>query len=83
MGPSLIGWTLIEITSRSLFALDRRWLPVLAASIPLLLNVALTLRGHSFAPERIGLGASVGLLAGFAVLFAGMRIGRRRWLEEG
>ncbi|MGO9257919.1 MAG: murein biosynthesis integral membrane protein MurJ [Bryobacteraceae bacterium] len=83
MGPSVVGWTLIEIASRSLFALDRRWPPVVAASIPLLLNAAITLRSGSFQPERIGLGASVGLLAGFAVLFVTMRINRRRWLEEG
>ena len=31
-GPSLIGWSLIEILSRSLFALDRPWPPVIAAS---------------------------------------------------
>jgi putative peptidoglycan lipid II flippase len=83
MGPCVVGWTLLEIASRSLFALDRRWPPVLAASIPLLLNAAITLRSGSFQPERIGLGASVGLLAGFAVLFMTMRVRRRRWLEEG
>jgi putative peptidoglycan lipid II flippase len=83
MGPSVVGWTLIEIASRSLFALDRRWPPVLAASIPLLLNAAIMLRSGSFQPERIGLGASVGLLVGFAVLFVTMRVNRRRWLEEG
>jgi putative peptidoglycan lipid II flippase len=83
MGPSVVGWTLIEIASRSLFALDRRWPPVLAASIPLLLNAAIMLRSGSFQPERIGLGASVGVLVGFAVLFVTMRVNRRRWLEEG
>ena len=83
LGPSLIGWTLIEIASRSLFALDRRWPPVLAASLPLLLNTALTLRFHLSSPEQIGLGSSVGLMVGFAVLFAIQRIYRRRWLEQG
>jgi putative peptidoglycan lipid II flippase len=83
MGPCVVGWTLLEIASRSLFALDRRWPPVVAASIPLLLNATITLRSGSFQPERIGLGASVGLLAGFAVLFVTMRVRRRRWLEEG
>jgi hypothetical protein len=29
------------------------------------------------------LGASLGLLAGFAVLFAVTRINRRRWLAQG
>lgn len=82
MGPSLVGWTLIEIMSRSLFALNRPWPPVIAAAIPLLLNVTLTLRLHSHRPELIGLGSSVGLLAGFAALFAMAHMGRRRWLEQ-
>jgi putative peptidoglycan lipid II flippase len=83
MGPSVAGWTLLEIASRSLFALDRRWPPVLAAFIPVLVNAAITLRSGSFQPERIGLGSSVGLAAGFVVLFAAVRIRRRSWLEEG
>src|SRR5205807_5826643 len=54
LGPSLVGWSLIEITSRSLFALRRPWLPVIAAMLPVLINVSLTLRLHSFRPELIG-----------------------------
>ena len=34
LGPSLIGWSLIEILARSLFALDRPWPPVIAALHP-------------------------------------------------
>lgn len=83
MAPSLVGWTLIEIMSRSLFALNRPWPPVIAAVIPLLLNVTLTLRWHSHRPEWIGLGSSVGLLAGFAALFAMAHTGRQRWLAQG
>ncbi len=83
MGPSLVGWALMEITARSLFALNRPWPPVIAAAIPLLLNVALTLRLHSQRPELIGLGSSVGLLAGFAALFAMAHTGRERWLRQG
>jgi len=83
LGPSLIGWTLIEITSRSLFALDRPWPPVIAAVIPPLFNVALTLGIHSHQPRWIGLGASLGLLAGFATLFVMTRVNRRRWLVQG
>jgi putative peptidoglycan lipid II flippase len=83
MGPSMVGWSLIEVTARSLFALDRPWPPVLAAMVPLLLNVAITLRLHSHRPEWLGLGASVGLFTGFAVLFAIAHAGRRRWLEPG
>jgi putative peptidoglycan lipid II flippase len=83
MAPSLVGWTLIEIMSRSLFALNRPWPPVVAAAIPLLLNVTLTLRMHSHRPELIGFGSSVGLFAGFAALFAMAHTGRRRWLLQG
>ena len=83
MGPSVVGWTLLEITSRSLFALDRRWPPVLAAFLPLLLNMAITLRPGSSAPERIGVGSSVGLVAGFVVLLIATRLRRRTWLEQG
>jgi putative peptidoglycan lipid II flippase len=83
MAPSLVGWTLIEIMARSLFALNRPWPPVIAAAIPLLLNVTLTLCVHSHRPELIGLGSSVGLLAGFAALFAMAHMGRRRWLKQG
>jgi len=83
MAPSLVGWTLLEIMSRSLFALNRPWPPVIAAAIPLLLNVTLTLSIHSHRPELIGLGPSVGLLAGFAALFAMAHMGRQRWLKQG
>lgn len=83
LGPSLVGWSLIEITSRSLFALDRPWPPVIAAFIPVLLNVAVTLRLGSARPVFLGVGASVGLIAGFAVLFVTAHTSRRRWLQQG
>ncbi len=80
MGPSLIGWSLIEINARSLFALDRPGPPVLAAWIPLICNVTLTLWVHSFRPQWIGLGSSLGLLTGFAVLFSMAHANRKRWV---
>jgi putative peptidoglycan lipid II flippase len=80
LGPTLIGWSLIEITSRSLFALDRPWPPVLAAFIPVLVNATLTLRLGLSSPELLGIGASVGTLAGFAVLFLIVHWNRKRWL---
>ena len=83
LGPCLVGWSLIEISARCLFALDRRWPPVLAALVPVLFNVALTLRMRPVRPELIGLGASLGLLIGFALLFAVMNANRKRWLEQG
>jgi putative peptidoglycan lipid II flippase len=83
LGPSLVGWALLEIASRSLFALDRPWPPVIAAAIPLLFNVTLTLRMHSFRPELIGIGSSLGLLLGGAALFVIVHVNRKRWLAEG
>jgi putative peptidoglycan lipid II flippase len=83
LGPSVIGWSLMEILSRSLFALARPWPPVIAAVIPVLINVALTVRTGSFRPEFLGLGATVGLITGFAVLFVVAHTKRKRWLEEG
>ena len=80
MGPSLIGWSLIEINARSLFALDRPGPPVLAAWIPLICNVTLTLWVHSFRPQWIGLGSSLGLLIGFAALFSMAHANRKRWV---
>jgi putative peptidoglycan lipid II flippase len=82
LGPSLVGWSLMEIASRSLFALDRRWPPVIAAAIPLLVNVTLTLRLHSYRPELIGFGSSAGLFVAFAALFLIMHVQRTRWLER-
>jgi len=83
LGPSLVGWSLLEIASRSLFALDRPWPPVIAAWVPVMFNATLTLWLHSYRPQLIGLGASLGLLAGFLVLFAIAHTNRRRWLEQG
>jgi putative peptidoglycan lipid II flippase len=79
LAPSLIGWALLELTSRSLFALERRWLPMVAAIIPVLCNVVVTLSAHSGQPQFIGVGASVGLMVGFLFVFVLMRLRRRRW----
>jgi hypothetical protein len=56
---------------------------VIAAWIPVLFNVTLTLWLHSYSPQLVGIGASLGLLAGFAVLFVMGRAQRRRWVEQG
>jgi putative peptidoglycan lipid II flippase len=81
--PTLIGWSLIEITARSLFALDRPWPAVIAAMVPVFGNIALTLWLGSSQPQWIGLGASVGALGGFGVLFLLVRWNRGRWLKAG
>lgn len=83
LGPTLVGWSLLEISSRSLFALDRPWPPVVTALIPVMVNAALTIGLGLSQPQWIGAGASVGALAGFGVLFLIARLNRRRWLEAG
>jgi putative peptidoglycan lipid II flippase len=80
LGPSLLGWSLIEIASRSLFALDRRWPQVVSVATVLLCNVAFTLRMRSANPELLGVGASVGLTLGFVALFTMLHMGRKRWV---
>jgi putative peptidoglycan lipid II flippase len=80
LAPSLIGWSLLELTGRALFALDRPALALAASFIPVLVNVALTLSLHSLAPQWIGLGASVGLMAGFLTLFAAAHASRKHWM---
>jgi len=80
IGPSLIGWSLLELTSRSLFALDRPLLPTIAAIIPVVVNVIVTMSARSPRPQLIGMGASLGLLAGFLFVFVAARITRKSWL---
>jgi len=78
--PSMIGWSLLELNSRSLFALDRPWLPVLAAAIPVICNLSFVLLVRAPRPEWIGLGASLGFLIAFVFLFLSVRASRQRWL---
>jgi putative peptidoglycan lipid II flippase len=81
LGPCLVGWSLIEIASRSTFALDRRWPPVIAVAVPLLFNVLFTLGLHSTEPRWLGVGPSLGLFLGFVVLLTILHAGRKRWAE--
>ena len=80
LGPSIVGWSLMEISARSLFALDRPWPPVVAALVPLLVNVIFTVSWHSHRPEWLGFGSTIGLVVGFLTLFVLAHSGRRRWL---
>jgi putative peptidoglycan lipid II flippase len=80
--PSLIGWSLLELTSRSLFALDRPRLPLRAVAIPVICNLGFVLLVRSPEPQWIGVGASLGFLMAFVLLFVLVRVSRRRWLEE-
>ncbi len=82
LGPSLIGWSLLELTSRSLFSLERPLLPVATAFIPLLGNIGVTLWLRPVAPAWVGAGASAGFLAGFLALLVLAGARRRRWLSR-
>jgi putative peptidoglycan lipid II flippase len=81
LAPSLIGWSLLELASRSLFALDRPWLPIGAAVVSVLFNVTITFSMGSLDPQFLGIGPSVGLFAGFVVLSVLARTRRRLWLS--
>ena len=70
LGPSLVGWSLLELTARPLFALDQPWLPVVV-------NVVVTLRTRSPEPQWIGVGASAGLMVGFLFVLVMARLRRR------
>jgi putative peptidoglycan lipid II flippase len=80
LGPSLVGWSLIEIASRSLFALDRRWPQVISVAAPLACNVLFTIGMHSASAQLLGAGASLGLSLGFVLLFTLLHTGRKRWV---
>jgi putative peptidoglycan lipid II flippase len=82
LAPSLLGWSLMEILARSLFALDRRWPAVIAAVIPVLVNASISVRLGAARPEYIGLGSSVGLMAGFVALFVMAHLSRKQWMAE-
>ena len=80
--PSLIGWSLLELMSRALFALDRPWLPLGAVAIPAVFNLGFALLLRSPEPQWIGVGASLGFLIAFVLLFALVLLNRRRWVDE-
>jgi putative peptidoglycan lipid II flippase len=79
--PSLIGWSLLELMSRALFALDRPALPLGAVAVAAIFNLGFVLLVHSPEPQWIGVGASLGFLIAFLLLFAMVWMNRRRWLE--
>lgn len=80
IAPSLIGWALLDLIARCFFALDRPKLPLIAATIPVTLNVVISsilrARGVLMTPAMLGLGASAGLLTGFAALFTMIHLRR-------
>jgi putative peptidoglycan lipid II flippase len=81
IAPSLIGWALLDLIARCFFALNRPRLPVIAAFIPITVNLAVTsflrAEGRLTSPIRLGFGASIGLFVGFAALFAMIHLRRQ------
>ena len=81
IAPSLIGWALLDLIARCFFALNRPRLPLIAAFIPITVNLALTsilrAEGRLNSPITLGLGASIGLFIGFATLFAMIHLRRQ------
>lgn len=79
--PSLLGWVLMDLIARCFFALDRPRLPVITAFIPIAVNLAvmsiLRARGSLAEPAMLGVGASIGLMAGFLVLFVLIHVRRK------
>jgi peptidoglycan biosynthesis protein MviN/MurJ (putative lipid II flippase) len=68
--PSIVGWALMDLISRCFFALDRPKMPLIAAFIPVSINLAIiSVMGKAVDPVYLGLGSSAGLLAGFLALF--------------
>ncbi len=78
--PSLIGWALLDVIARCFFALNRPNLPVMAAFVPVAVNLTVTsmllANGRLNNPLALGFGASLGLLAGFAALFSAIHLRR-------
>jgi putative peptidoglycan lipid II flippase len=76
--PAILGWSLMDLGSRCLFALDRPKLPVLAAFVPVCINMATMLAfGWPYSlnhPSMLAVGASAGLLAGFAALYISLKM---------
>ena len=82
--PSLMGWALMDVIARCFFALDRPKLPLMAAVIPVSVNLLVTsilhAQGRLADPALLGVGPSIGFIAGFAVLFALIHL-RRKTVE--
>jgi putative peptidoglycan lipid II flippase len=76
--PSIVGWALMDLISRCFFALDRPKMPLIAAFIPVSINLAImSLMGRTANPVYLGLGTSAGLMAGFLALFIATHPRRR------
>jgi putative peptidoglycan lipid II flippase len=81
--PGIIGWALLDLIARCLFALDRPRLPIFAALIPLAVNLTAMLAfGRVKDPTFLSLGASTGFTVAFAVLFLSIHLRRPSDVSE-
>jgi putative peptidoglycan lipid II flippase len=84
--PSLVGWALLDLIARCFFALNRPKLPVIAAFIPITINLLVTsilrAKGTLASPVALGMGASIGLFIGFAALFTTIHLRRHSAMLE-
>ena len=81
--PSLVGWALMDLISRCFFALDRPKMPLAAACIPVTINlVVMSMLGRIGNPALLGLGPSLGLTAGAAVLFTATQLRQKTKVEK-
>ena len=83
---AVIGWTLLDLIARCFFALNRPVLPVIAACIPVSLNVLLAkywgLGPRPGNPAMTGVSAAAGFLAGFFFLFVMIHVFREHAAVE-
>jgi putative peptidoglycan lipid II flippase len=75
--PGIIGWALLDLMARCLFALDRPKLPMFAGFIPLATNLtAMWIMGRVKDPSLLCLGTSIGMMVAFAALFLVVHVRR-------
>ena len=75
IAPCIVGWTMLDLLARCFFALDRPRLPLLAAFIPVTINLTvMLLLGKINDPALLGVGMSVGLAVAFVSFYATIRL---------
>lgn len=81
LAPGLFGWVLLDLIARCFFAIGRAKLPLAAAVVPVIVNLAvmsvLRSRGKLMDAPMLGLGASAGLIAAFLTLFTLIHVRRK------
>ena len=75
--PVLAAWSVLDVMSRSLFSLSRSWIPILAATLALVVNALLSALVPMRSIQGVGLGAVVGFVAAAALVAAHLwKVGR-------